>query len=276
MLKSWTVLAAIIFLASGFALAESAESKIPEWVKNTALWYGQDKISEVEFINAIKFLLQNKIIILDESEPAITHEEPPYEQKVEPTKQTCSGSARCITGKVTRIIDGDTIKVDTHTIRFSLVDTPEYGKPGFAEAREYIEEICPVGSAVLVDEDDGQSQGSYGRILAEVHCNGKNLNEVILEAGHAKISSYYCSKSEFLQSSWAQKHGCVVAISKPPQTNMPAQTEKISCDESYPDVCIPPYPPDLNCADISYTDFKVVAPDPHRFDGDKDGIGCES
>ncbi len=49
-----------------------------------------------------------------------------------------------------------------------------------------------------------------------------------------------------------------------------------NCDPSYPDVCIPPYPPDLDCGEIRYTNFYVLQPDPHGFDGDKDGIGCES
>ena len=52
--------------------------------------------------------------------------------------------------------------------------------------------------------------------------------------------------------------------------------EENICDPSYPDVCIPPYPPDLNCGEISFKNFKVLPPDPHRFDGDKDGIGCQS
>ena len=47
-----------------------------------------------------------------------------------------------------------------------------------------------------------------------------------------------------------------------------------SCDPAYPTVCIPP-PPDLDCGDIPYRRFTVLAPDPHRFDGDHDGIGCE-
>jgi hypothetical protein len=52
-----------------------------------------------------------------------------------------------------------------------------------------------------------------------------------------------------------------------------------NCDRiSYPDpdICIPPYPPDLNCPDISYKNFQVTGPDPHGFDGDNDGIGCDS
>jgi micrococcal nuclease len=48
------------------------------------------------------------------------------------------------------------------------------------------------------------------------------------------------------------------------------------CDSSYPDECIPAYPPDLNCGDISDKRFQVLYPDPHGFDRDGDGIGCES
>ena len=49
-----------------------------------------------------------------------------------------------------------------------------------------------------------------------------------------------------------------------------------NCDPAYPDVCIAPPPPDLNCGDIEHRRFMVLTPDPHRFDRDKDGIGCES
>jgi hypothetical protein len=34
--------------------------------------------------------------------------------------------------------------------------------------------------------------------------------------------------------------------------------------------------PDLGCSDISERDFKVNGSDPHRFDINNDGIGCES
>ena len=49
------------------------------------------------------------------------------------------------------------------------------------------------------------------------------------------------------------------------------------CNPSYPDprTCIKSPPPDLNCKDIPLRNFKVVGNDPHRFDGDNDGIGCE-
>lgn len=53
-------------------------------------------------------------------------------------------------------------------------------------------------------------------------------------------------------------------------------SQNSNCDPSYPDACIPPYPPDLNCGDISEKNFAVTSPDPHGFDRDSDGIGCES
>lgn len=41
-----------------------APSKIPGWVKNVFVWYGQGKISEDELLGAIKFLADNGIIQL--------------------------------------------------------------------------------------------------------------------------------------------------------------------------------------------------------------------
>ena len=39
--------------------------KIPDWVKNIFTWYSQDQISEDEVLNAIKFLINQGIIDLD-------------------------------------------------------------------------------------------------------------------------------------------------------------------------------------------------------------------
>jgi hypothetical protein len=49
------------------------------------------------------------------------------------------------------------------------------------------------------------------------------------------------------------------------------------CDRSYsPGLCIPPPPPARDCADIGVVNFAVRPPDPHGFDPDHDGIGCEA
>jgi micrococcal nuclease len=52
------------------------------------------------------------------------------------------------------------------------------------------------------------------------------------------------------------------------------------CHPSYPDYCIPPPPPDLDCPDITgrkpfRVRHDVRDADPHGFDRDKDGRACE-
>ena len=52
-------------LFGSFLLNDAAAEAVPDWVRNTALWYGEGNISETEFLNAIKFLVENEIIVLD-------------------------------------------------------------------------------------------------------------------------------------------------------------------------------------------------------------------
>ena len=58
----------VILLISLSASVANAEP-VPEWVKNTALWYGEGVISETEFLNAIKFLIEEGVIVIEISEP---------------------------------------------------------------------------------------------------------------------------------------------------------------------------------------------------------------
>ena len=51
------------------------------------------------------------------------------------------------------------------------------------------------------------------------------------------------------------------------------------CDPSYPSICLPSPPPDLDCNDIPFRGFYVrrdlANSDPHRLDQSEDGIGCQ-
>ena len=181
-------------------------------------------------------------------------------------KLNCLGTAKCFTGIVTKVIDGDTLKVNGESIRFSLASTPELKGYGGVDSKNFIETICPVGSTVTVDEDDGYVIGSYGRIVGLVHCNGVNLSSELLDSTLGYLEVRFCDSSEFAELKWAQKHGCA--------KDVVVETTN-DCDESYPDLCITSSPPDLDCSDISQKKFTVLQPDPHKFDGDKDGIGCE-
>ncbi len=124
------------------------------------------------------------------------------------SSQDCSGTARCITGFVTKIVDGDTIHVDGVSVRFALSSAPELKGYGGTDSRDFIDTICPVGSDVLVDEDDSQTEGSFGRIIGVVYCNGVNLNSELLDAGLGYLADQFCDSSEFAEDSWAVKHGC--------------------------------------------------------------------
>ena len=40
------------------------ESNIPNWIRNNAHWWSQDLISEDEFVNSLKYLIQEGIIVI--------------------------------------------------------------------------------------------------------------------------------------------------------------------------------------------------------------------
>lgn len=59
------------------------------------------------------------------------------------------------------------------------------------------------------------------------------------------------------------------------ETRNDSEVRGESCDDAYPDVCIPLTSNDLDCIDIEFRNFVVQPPDQHNFDRDNDGIGCE-
>jgi micrococcal nuclease len=314
------VILVISISATAFlSISAKQEYEIPVWVKEVAGFWVADEISDQDFGEGIGFLIENDMIkipkikeleneiirlksvnenyegIVDSLENEISklrnenqdYTEPQYKEVEINPEDYCYGYADCFVGTVTKIVDGDTIEVDGESIRFALVNAPEIGSYGGSAAKSFVESVCPVGSSVLIDEDDGQTQGSYGRTIAIVYCNDLNyiLNAAVIESGHAEIDTRFCSSSEFGYDYWALIYGCEYEEPEyvPPSYEEPkyeppkaTPTPEPSCDPSYPDVCIAPYPPDLNCGDIPYKNFKVVGSDPHGFDGDNDGIGCES
>ena len=237
-----------------------SDTKIPSWLKQNAGWWSNGLLSDDEFVKGIQYLASNGIIRIPQSHIS------------------CSGDELCITSKVERIIDGDTLQIEGYTIRLSLTNTPEANEIGFSEAIGFTKKLCPIGSTITVDQDDKQPYDKYGRLLGLVYCDDQTLNSELLYSGHANILTEYCSTSEFNDEIWAQQFGCTT-INENKSGDSKATTKplppKENCDSSYPDVCIPSPPPDLDCREIPYRNFKVLPPDPHRFDGDKDGIGCE-
>lgn len=112
---------------------------------------------------------------------------------------------------IEKVIDGDTIKtMSGDSLRLSLVSAPELDEPGGKESQEFVKSLCPEETPIFVDEDDGQLEGSYGRIIAKVYCgySEKSVNEVILENNHGIIYKKFCDISEFGKEGWSIRHGC--------------------------------------------------------------------
>jgi len=145
----------------------------------------------------------------NENNDAVT--EPSMNNRNSISSALCSGNANCFTGTISKVIDGDTVEVDGEiTIRLALINTPELGERGYQEAKDYVSSICGVGEKALVDEDDGQKGGSYGRMIGLVYCGEDQVlsNQLLIENDYAQIFEKYCERSEFSSLNWAQNNGC--------------------------------------------------------------------
>ena len=60
-----TIIAISIVTLVSFSTDFVNAENVPNWIKNNALWYGQGEITETEFLNSIKFLIENDILVLD-------------------------------------------------------------------------------------------------------------------------------------------------------------------------------------------------------------------
>ena len=163
-------------------------------------------VDEVSTIYTEEFTDEYRTISIDIPSVALFAEILFYDK---PKGISCMGFAQCIESVITKVIDGDTIKIQGgQNIRFALASAPETDEEFGAEATSHIESICPPGSIVLVDEDDLQTSGSYGRLVGVVYCNGINLNESLLESGYGYVITRFCGTSEFGGNDWAVRYGC--------------------------------------------------------------------
>jgi micrococcal nuclease len=212
-----------------------------------------------------------------------------------------------------RVVDGDTIVFDTpageDTIRIFMTDTPETKNPNDpvecfgAEATAYTRWLLEQGAGIYLERDITE-RDRYDRLLRYVWIDFGGgfiiqLNEAIVRSGHGIVVTYppdvrYLDQLRAAQEFairhnlglWAACGGAdtplglaapVPAPQRVAQQPAPAPPADSggACDPSYPDLCLPSYP-DLDCKEIPQRRFRVLPPDPHNFDGNHDGIGCES
>jgi micrococcal nuclease len=181
-------------------------------------------------------------------------------------------------------------------VRLVQIDAPEVGSGecySRAASRE-LGRLLPVGTRVVLEADGRLDRvDRYGRLLRYVRVGGRNVNLELVRRGAATVWFYDGDRGRYAgallaagRSARAARRGLWGACRAVWDPEGPARTEAKGgagdargavgrCDSSYPDFCIPPPPPDLDCRDVPRRGFRVVGDDPHRFDGDHDGVGCE-
>jgi len=100
---------------------------------------------------------------------------------------------------VRRVVDGDTMDVTldlgfdisyNNRIRFYGINAPESRTSDLEEkvrglaAKDRVKELCPVGSSVII-KTTKQGRGKFGRILGEILVEGVNVNQLLVDEGHA-------------------------------------------------------------------------------------------
>jgi micrococcal nuclease len=106
-----------------------------------------------------------------------------------------SSSSGPLQGRVVRVVDGDTIKVQldggrTERVRYIGIDTPESVKPDtpvqcFAEKASHFNAALVDGREVLL-RTDAEQRDRYGRLLAYVYAGGRFINRELVARGYAR------------------------------------------------------------------------------------------
>src|ERR671914_1789157 len=122
----------------------------------------------------------------------------------------CLGSAGCIEGVATRIVDADTLYVDVngtvYKVDLALTGAPSRTEEMFLESTGFTRDLC-LGSTVLIDQDD-RVLTSNSDVVAVVYCSSSNLNNELLDNGYVKLETEQCTTSEFADEAWIRDNGC--------------------------------------------------------------------
>jgi micrococcal nuclease len=203
---------------------------------------------------------------------------------------TARSGPRTKRAMVTRVVDGDTVTARRGSreveVRLLGVDTPETVHPTVsdecfaAEASRFTRKKLE-GKRVRL-EFDRERLDRYERTLAYVWLGRRLFNVTLVRRGFATVLIYqpndrYARRLERAERAARRNdRGVWGACGHGGGGGGGGGEPAAKCDPSYPTVCIPPPPPDLDCADVRHRRFQVRGSDPHGFDGDGDGVGCET
>lgn len=205
--------------------------------------------------------------------------------------------AAALSAVVERVIDGDTVRVRARgfqdTVRLIGIDTPETRHPTRGvecfglQASARAARLLPPGRAVTLRGDPTQdARDRYGRLLAYVYLGSRrgpaSVNRALVAGGHARVYVYGGVRFRYAHAFEAAQRAARRAgrgLWGPPCDGGREAARRAApasgCDPAYAGACVPPPPPDLDCADIPERRIRSVGADPHRLDGDGNGVACE-
>ena len=193
--------------------------------------------------------------------------------------------------EVLSIGDGDTITVRENgsktTIRLACIDAPESSQQGGKEATNYLKQLIPAGTTVGLRT---VTTDQYGRTVGEIYRNGDSVNLTMVKRGQAVVYDRYLdacedTKDQFLEAEQRAKSSNLGFWSEPNvlpwdyrRGERVSSSNPSNSDSSNLPACVDS---DCDCFDFSSQQeaqqvLEAFPGDPHRLDGDSDGIACES
>jgi micrococcal nuclease len=193
--------------------------------------------------------------------------------------------------QLVKVVSGDTIEVlidgDLYTVRYIGIDA--LGSLSYIGNYSRNKNFELVINKDLTLVKDATNSNPAGHLLRYVLADDQFVNLELAKEGYASAASLppdtACDAAfkaaeegakTYLSGIWAFDLSAEPAAQETAPSGLAQVTAKpASCDPSYPDVCIPLPPPDLDCIHIPYRNFKVIPPDTHILDSDGNGIGCD-
>ena len=113
------------------------------------------------------------------------------------SEPTPTSTATSSTWLVTSVGDGDTLRItkgsETQTVRLACIDAPETAQDYGKQAKERLQALLPVNTPVSMRTVDTDR---YGRTVAELFSQGRNINLSLVESGHAVAYRQYLSNCD--------------------------------------------------------------------------------
>lgn len=263
------ILLSILIISLGVSIgtiSAQSSSEIPSWVKNNAIWWGEGQISDSEFLSALQFLINNGHLKIADSSEDVTE----LEKELESSKNLKNKYQQ---GLVELKSENNKLKAENTRLNNLLDDLLETSTTGTStdSNSDYLDNGCTVSNP------HPWSDG-YCHNTPEPDCPANK--PYYWSNGFCYPSPEYLANGCHSDYPYLWSDGMCYTVQEysyntPEYSYNPPVDTTPSCDPSYPDVCITPYPPDLNCDEIIYSNFRVIGSDPHGFDADNDGIGCE-